>query len=194
MAIRNDDRSLIEPLYVEDDVGNKFYSEGNPSNDPGFNNTVKKIIYPSALPTTNVGSYLVTFIDRVTIRVKVVGTEIYSNTILIQMESPDLLEDEGYLRLEDDSTGRLDLYRLSLYDPTRPIDLNVLEEKPVDVAAPLEPYYAGWVTSYLDSLLPTGSATPDDIKLDTIFDLFTKVKVRVVKTESGSKTIVEFKE
>ncbi|MBV9670948.1 MAG: hypothetical protein JOZ43_08345 [Acidobacteriales bacterium] len=54
-----------------------------------FTGQVKKIVYASALPTgSTIGAYFVTYLQRVSLQLQVVGSNVVSNTILLQMAEP----------------------------------------------------------------------------------------------------------
>lgn len=101
--------NLVVPIDAKDVDGHSFTSSA-------FNGNVRSLVYPSALPDggsiNNVGAYFITFIQRVLIRMQLVGSDLFSNYILLQMQTPTLIFENPWLILNDSIQGLLNQFRL----------------------------------------------------------------------------------
>ena len=94
-------------------------TNGRNNADPLFNGSVIALVYAQAVPTGSaVGSYFVTFIQRTLLRIEVVDSNVESNSILLQMAMPSLVDDDVWLILNDAVHGILNQYRLGWTEPT----------------------------------------------------------------------------
>lgn len=83
-----------------------------------FNGTVQQLVYASAIPqVSTIGAYFITFIQRVLIRMQLENSNVYSNSILIQMSQPNLIVDNPWLILNDSIQGLINQYRLGYVKP-----------------------------------------------------------------------------
>lgn len=94
-----------------------FDADGNSYTSSDFNGDVKKLVYSTALPTmtgevSDVGAYFVTFVQRVLIKMQLENSNVFSNSILLQMATPDLIVEDPWLILNDQIQGRLEQFRL----------------------------------------------------------------------------------
>jgi hypothetical protein len=88
------------PIYAYDQFGNNY-------TDVGFTGNVVKLIYNSSLPNygnSYLQAYFLQFLEREIIQLQVVGTNIYSNSIMIQMSAPNQVLADPYLILSTDQT------------------------------------------------------------------------------------------
>lgn len=98
--------NLILPIDAKDASGHSYTSSS-------FNGTVKKLVFAQALPLSgNVGAFFVTLIQRVLIRMRLENSNVFSNSILLQMDTPDLIIEDPWLILNDSINGRLNQFRL----------------------------------------------------------------------------------
>lgn len=98
--------TIVRPIQALDSAG-RNYTDGL------FSGSVKKLVYSTALPTNaNTAAYFVSYLQRVTIQLALVSSNLESNTILLQMEDPGLIYENPWLILDDDIQGRLNQYRL----------------------------------------------------------------------------------
>lgn len=101
--------NLVVPIDAQDVHGNSYTSSS-------FDGNVRRLIYPQALPNggslNNVGAYFITFIQRVLIRMRLEGSDLFSNYILLQMQNPTLIFENPWLILNDQVQGLLNQFRL----------------------------------------------------------------------------------
>ena len=108
----------IKPQQAYDAAGRPAFAGG--AVNPAFDGNVTAIEYPVALPTGgNVGAYYLSFIGRVQLQVMDVDSGLLSNTILLQLDAPPVVQDApdvaGYLYLNMSTglqQGRLNANRL----------------------------------------------------------------------------------
>lgn len=101
---------LVLPIDALDSSGRSYTNSL-------FNGNVRKLIYSTAVPqnnslVTNIGAYFVTFIQRVLVKMQLENSNLFSNSILLQMATPDLIVENPWLILDDAIQGRLDQFRL----------------------------------------------------------------------------------
>src|SRR5208282_5733650 len=68
----------------------------------GFNGNVVQVVFNKTLPNPSQGfvqAYLFQFLEREIIQLQVVGTNIYSNSIMLQMQPPNQLISNPYIVL-----------------------------------------------------------------------------------------------
>jgi hypothetical protein len=85
----------------------------------GFNGNVVQIVFNKTLPNTVQGfvqAYLFQFLEREIIQMQVVGTNIYSNSIMLQMQPPNQLINNPYLVLSTAQGSVPDYYPTPLTD------------------------------------------------------------------------------
>jgi hypothetical protein len=81
--------------------------------DPQFNGNVVRLVYPQSLSVSSIyGAYFVSFLQRTMLRLQVVGSDVASNYIMLQMAAPALIDDDVWLILNDSIHGILNKYRL----------------------------------------------------------------------------------
>jgi hypothetical protein len=103
--------NLILPIDAKDSTGHSYTSSS-------FDGSIKSLIYALALPTDPiVGAYFLTYIQRVLIKLQLENSNIFSNSILLQMDTPNLIIENPWLILNDTIFGRLNQFRLG-YTPT----------------------------------------------------------------------------
>lgn len=99
----------IFPINVLDINGHSFTSAL-------FNGNVHSIVYPGSIPTStsvlSIGSYFITYIQRVLVRMKLENSDLFSNSILLQMQPPAIINDNPWLILDDAIQGILNQFRL----------------------------------------------------------------------------------
>lgn len=98
--------SALLPQYAWDAAGKR--------NDDGlFNGIAVKLTYAVALPnTTKTGAYFVSYVERISLKLRVEGSNVVSNTVLVQMAIPDVIFEQPWLIINDAVQGRLAQYRL----------------------------------------------------------------------------------
>ena len=110
---------MIVPFYV----GSEYMfpidakdSSGYSYTNMSFNGNVSKLVYPTTLvlsDSTTVGALYVNMLQRVTIQLQDPVTGIYSNPVLLQMQTPSaILESQQWLVLNNATTGILNQFRL----------------------------------------------------------------------------------
>lgn len=75
--------------------------------DTVFNGEVVQLVFNTGLPNPSQGfvqAYLVQFLEREIVQMQVVGTNILSNSIMLQMEAPQQILSNPYLVLSTDTT------------------------------------------------------------------------------------------
>ena len=83
--------------------------------DPAFNGQVVSLEYADSIPVgETVGACFVSFLKRVSIWLNALNSNVVSNTIMLQLEAPQPISEDPFLRLADSINGRLGLYRLGL--------------------------------------------------------------------------------
>lgn len=88
-------------------------SNGRNYTDPLFTGNVVRVVYPQSLPTgSTIGAYFVSFLQRAMLRLQVVGSNVVSNYIMLQMANPTIIDDDVWLILNDSIHGILNQYRL----------------------------------------------------------------------------------
>jgi hypothetical protein len=108
--------AVVRPIQALD-INGVNYTAG------GFNGMVKSLVFASTVPNAaGTAAYFVSYLQRVTVQLELVDSNIKSNTILLQMEVPQLIVENPWLVLDDDTQGRLNQYRLGW---TRPISTQV---------------------------------------------------------------------
>lgn len=101
----------VVPIEAWDAAGRNY-------DDPLFDGNAVKLIYPDSLPTGSfVGAYFISYVERVTLRLQATDSNVFSNSILVQMEVPGQIFDDPFLILDDDVNGRLNTYRLGVLPP-----------------------------------------------------------------------------
>ena len=96
----------IQPLTAVDSLGNAYTSSN-------FNGLVSKIVYPSALITTpNIGAYFINYVQRVSVQARYVNSDVFSNTIILEMAMPNSANNTPWLTLNSSTQGILNQYRL----------------------------------------------------------------------------------
>jgi hypothetical protein len=104
----------IKPQQAYDVTGTAALISG--AVNPAFNGNAVVLEYPVALPTGgSIGAYFVSFIGRISLQVMDVDSGVLSNTILLQLDAPPVVQDSpgvaGYLYLNA-LQGRLNVNRL----------------------------------------------------------------------------------
>jgi hypothetical protein len=85
----------------------------------GFNGDVVQVVFNKTLPNPSQGfvqAYLFQFLEREIIQLQVVDTNIYSNSIMLQMQPPNQLINNPYLVLSTDTTVGHPYYPTPLTD------------------------------------------------------------------------------
>jgi hypothetical protein len=96
----------VNPIDAQDSTGHSY-------TNPSFNGLVTKLIYNISVNTSStVGAYFITFIQRVSLQVKCVDSNIISNTILLEMAISNPINQDPWLILNNSSQGILNQYRL----------------------------------------------------------------------------------
>jgi len=88
------------PIHAFDKHGNDYTSSS-------FNGNVVQLQFNTGLPNPSQGfvqAYLFQFLEREIIQMRVVGTNIYSNSIMLQMQTPTQILNNPYLVLSTDQT------------------------------------------------------------------------------------------
>lgn len=81
--------------------------------DPLFNGNVVRLVYPQSFPVAStVGAYFISFLQRTMLRLQVIGSDVVSNYIMLQMAAPALIDEDVWLILNDSIHGILNQYRL----------------------------------------------------------------------------------
>ena len=99
----------IKPQQAYDVTGTPALVSG--ALNPAFNGNAITLEYPAALPTGGIiGAYFVSFIGRITLQVMDVASGILSNTIMLQLDAPPVVQDAsdvaGYLYLNSGTTNK----------------------------------------------------------------------------------------
>ncbi len=98
--------NVLTPSQMLDSSGRNYL-------DPLFSGNVVKLVYPQSLPlSAAIGAYFVSFLQRTMLRLQVVGSNVVSNYIMLQMANPTLIDDNVWLILNDSVHGILNQYRL----------------------------------------------------------------------------------
>jgi len=99
-------RTAILPIDALDSNGVSYTSGG-------FLGTVKSLVYAQAVsPAPNIGAYFVAYLQRVMIKMRLDGSDLFSNSILLQMAVPQLILDDPWLTFNDTIQGIINQYRL----------------------------------------------------------------------------------
>jgi hypothetical protein len=102
---------LVFPIKAFDITGKNY-------TDVGFNGNVKYLQFAAAIPSGGtIGSYFVSYLQRVTIQLSLVNSNIVSNTIALQMQVPPVIVENPWLILQNATQGRLNQYRLGWVRP-----------------------------------------------------------------------------
>jgi hypothetical protein len=100
--------SLYTPVQALDAAGNNYTSSS-------FSGNVVKLVYGQALPVSAaVAAYFLTFLQRSVIQMQEVDSDVMSNSIMLQMQMPPLIDDSVWLILNDSAHGILNQYRLGI--------------------------------------------------------------------------------
>lgn len=102
--------TLVRPIDALDSVGRSYTNSL-------FNGNVRSLIYATSVPQNtsllnNIGAYFITFIQRVLIKMQLENSNLFSNSILLQMDVPQLIVENPWLILNDSIQGRLNQFRL----------------------------------------------------------------------------------
>jgi len=102
----NGTANLLYPIRALDASGFNY------DNDL-FSGEVVSLVYPQTLLTGGtIGAYFITFTQRVLLRMQAVGSNVESNSILLEMGPALLINDNVWLILNDAINGYLNQYRL----------------------------------------------------------------------------------
>ncbi len=97
---------VLTPVRALDALGNN-YTSGS------FSGNVVKLVYGQTIPSTSpVAALFLSFLQRTVIKVQEVGSNVVSNSIMLQMQMPPQINDDIYLILNDAIDGILNQYRL----------------------------------------------------------------------------------
>lgn len=99
-------KTLVRPIQALDASGYNY-------DDPLFSGTVKALVFDEAVnagPT--VGAYFVTYVQRVTLQLAAPNSNVISNTLLLEMAVPEVVDDNPWLVVDDDFRGKLNQFRL----------------------------------------------------------------------------------
>lgn len=100
--------NLLSPVKVLDISGNNYL-------DTGFDGNVVSLVYNQSIPVTNpTAAYFVTFLQRSVIKIQEENTDVFSNSIMLQIEQSPLIDDDVWLTLNDSDHGILNQYRLGI--------------------------------------------------------------------------------
>jgi hypothetical protein len=98
--------AVVRPSTALDASGNA-YTAGP------FSGSVKQLQFATALPfSSSVGSYFVSYVQRVTVQLQAADSNVLSNTILLEMAVPSVIVENPWLVLDDDVQGRVNQFRL----------------------------------------------------------------------------------
>jgi hypothetical protein len=98
----------------------------------GFNGDAVQVVFNQTLPNPSQGfvqAYLFQFLEREIIQMQVVGTNIYSNSIMLQMQPPNQLINNPYIVPSTDQTA------VPPYYPT-PLSNSVLNQNRLGIVTP----------------------------------------------------------
>ena len=105
----------LNPIQALDQHGNNYTSSS-------FDGVVVALVFAQPLPTiSTIGSYFLTFLQRVTLQLQVLDSNVESNTILLQMATPPAIQDNPWLILNSATNGQLNVYRLGYQPGNTPI-------------------------------------------------------------------------
>lgn len=103
--------NYVYPINALDSNGNSYTSDE-------FSGNVTQLVYASSmLTTTDIGAYFVSYLQRVTIQLFDPNTGIYSNTVILQMQYPSVIQDNEWLYLNNATSGLLNSFRLGWVNP-----------------------------------------------------------------------------
>jgi hypothetical protein len=106
------DAPLVRPTQALDVNGHNY-------DHISFTGLVTDLIYASVpTDTGSTGAYFVSFLQRVSIKMQVKDSDIFSNTIMLQLETPEVILENPWLVINDDIQGFLNQYRLGWIRPT----------------------------------------------------------------------------
>lgn len=104
--------NIVLPIDALDEDGNS-YTSGS------FTGNVKQLVYGIAVQSgPTIGAYFISFLQRVIIKMQLENSNLFSNSILIQMAVPPLLIQNPWLILNNQFQGLLNQYRLGWVKPT----------------------------------------------------------------------------
>lgn len=88
-------------------------SGGHSYTNASFNGNVTRLVYAKSIPTgIIVGAYFLTYVQRILIQMQLANSDVISNSILLQMQFPLLINEDPWLILNDAIQGRLNQFRL----------------------------------------------------------------------------------
>ena len=97
---------LLLPSQMLDSGGHNY-------TDMSFTGNVVSLVYSQTLPTSaTIGAYFVSFLQRTVLKVAVVDSNVESNSIMLQMANPSLIDGDVWLILNDSIQGILNQYRV----------------------------------------------------------------------------------
>lgn len=97
---------LVTPIDARDSSNHSYTSSS-------FNGNVTSLIYATAVPSGPfVGAYFLTFVQRVLVKLQLDSSNLFSNSILLQMATPTLIVENPWLILNDATNGLLNQFRL----------------------------------------------------------------------------------
>lgn len=109
-AIQNGS-DTVHPLNAFD-TSNRSYT------DPLFNGEVIKLVYLNSLTTgSDIPAYYINFLQRVTLKLQDIDTGIFSNSVLLQMQFPTVIDDNPWLYLDNATSGIINSFRLGWISP-----------------------------------------------------------------------------
>jgi hypothetical protein len=98
--------NVLTPVQALDSLGNN-YTSGS------FNGNVVRLVYGQTIPSINpVAAYFLSFLQRTIIKVQEVGSNVVSNSIMLQMQMSPQIDDDIYLILNNATDGILNQFRL----------------------------------------------------------------------------------
>ena len=97
---------VLTPIQALDSLGNN-YTSGS------FSGNVVRLVYGQTIPSANpVAALFLSFLQRTVIQMQEVGSNVVSNSIMLQMQMSPQINDDIYLILNDAIDGILNQYRL----------------------------------------------------------------------------------
>lgn len=97
---------ILTPIKALDSSGNNY-------TDVGFTGNVTSLVYGQGVLNTDVvAAYFITFIQRTIIKLQEVNSDVFSNSIMLQIAPSPVIDDSIYLVLNDSDHGILNQYRL----------------------------------------------------------------------------------
>jgi hypothetical protein len=102
---------LLYPIEMLDSSGNNY-------TNMAFDGNVVALVYAQSFPIdSTVGAYFISFIQRTLLYMQALNSNVESNSILLQMQMPPLINDNVWLILNDQVQGILNQYRLGWTQP-----------------------------------------------------------------------------